>query len=150
MKLKFKTEIDAPIDTVWAAFNDAGQMGRWMQNFHSFNVVSGEAGQPGSSAELVFDENGRKVVLTETVTDCREPDFLATSFESPHGTTTIVHHFESLETDRTRWSSWCNFSFRGFMRFMSLFIGGVIRRRTEGDMARFKLMVESDLAENSE
>ena len=33
-----------------------------------------------------------------------------------------------------------------FMRFMALFIGGVIRKRTEGDMHRFKLMVESDLA----
>jgi hypothetical protein len=32
------------------------------------------------------------------------------------------------------------------MKYLSVFLAGSIRRRTEGDMQRFKLMVESDLA----
>ncbi|MDH3990150.1 MAG: SRPBCC family protein, partial [Gammaproteobacteria bacterium] len=97
-------------------------------------------------AELVFDEKGKKVVLRETITERRVPDFLAGSYESEHGTTIIVNHFEAIDASTTRWSSWCNFTFTGFMKFMSLFIGNVIRKRTEGDMQRFKLMVESDEA----
>ena len=42
--------------------------------------------------------------------------------------------------------SWCNFSFKGFMKIMALFIAGTIRKRTENDMHRFKLMVETDEA----
>jgi len=42
--------------------------------------------------------------------------------------------------------SWCNFSFKGFMKIMALFIAGTIRKRTEDDMHRFKLMVETDEA----
>jgi hypothetical protein len=55
-------------------------------------------------------------------------------------------NFESIGEDKTRWTSWCNFSFKGFMKIMALFISGTIRKRTEGDMHRFKLMVETDAA----
>ena len=146
MKLKFEIEIEADINDVWSAFNNPANMRRWMQNFHSFTQTSGEPGQPGAVAELVFDENGKKVVLKETVTERREPDLLAARYESPHGSTIIVNHFESPDDNRTRWSSWCNFTFTGFMKYISFLIARVIRKRTEGDMQRFKLMLESDLA----
>jgi uncharacterized protein YndB with AHSA1/START domain len=146
MKLNYEITIDAGLDKVWAAFDNADNMGRWQQNFYSYTPVSGRPGEPGAVAELVFDEKGKKVVLRETITERRVPDFLAGSYESEHGTTIIVNHFEAIDASTTRWSSWCNFTFTGFMKFMSLFIGNVIRKRTEGDMQRFKLMVESDEA----
>lgn len=146
MKLKFEQVIDADLATVWAAFDNAENMKRWQLNHESYTQTSGEPGRPGSTAELVFDENGKRVVLTETVTERREPDFLAGTYDSPHGTTLIVNHFEAVGENATRWTSWCNFTFNGFMKLMSLFIAGAIRRRTEGDMQRFKLMVETDQA----
>ena len=146
MKLRFEQVIDADIATVWAAFDNVDNMKRWQQHHESYTHISGEPGQPGSVAELVFNEKGRTVLLKETVTERREPDFLAGTYESPHGTTHIVNHFEPVGDNSTRWTSWCNFRFKGFMKFMSLFIAGAIRRRTEGDMERFKLMVETDQA----
>jgi len=146
VKQKFDVTIDASRARVWAAFDDPDNMARWQQNFHSWTHKSGEPGQPGSVAELVFDEKGRRVVLTETVTERRDPDFLAASYESRHGSTLNVNHFEAIDDNTTRWSSWCNFRFTGAMRFLSLFLAGSIRKRTQGDMERFKLMVESDLA----
>ena len=146
MKQKFEIEIDASATRVWAAFTNPTNMKRWVQNFESITVTSGEAGQPGSTADVVFNENGKKVVLKETVTERREGTFFAGTYESPHGATLIVHHFEPVDDHTTRWTSWCNFTFKGFMRFLSLFIAGAIRKRTEGDMARFKLMVETDEA----
>jgi uncharacterized protein YndB with AHSA1/START domain len=149
VKLNFEILIDASIDTVWAAFDNPDNMGRWQQNFHSYTHKSGDPGQPGSVAELKFDEKGKIVVLTETVTERRAPDFLAGTYESTHGTTIIVNRFEEIDEITTRWASWCRFSFTGFMKFISLFIAGVIRKRTEGDMQRFKLMVETDEAGSS-
>lgn len=144
MKLKFETEIDADIDAVWAAYTNPENMARWIQSFVSHTHVSGEPGQPGATATLVFDENGKEVALTETITERRDPDFLAATFEAEHGTTHIVNHFEAIDTNRTRHTSWVRFSFHGLLRFMAIFIRGAVRKRTEGDMARFKLMVESD------
>lgn len=146
MKLNFEISIGASLDTVWAAFDNPDNKGRWQQNFHSYTHQSGEPGQPGSVAELRFNENGKMVVLTETVMERRAPDFLAATYESAHGTTLIFNRFEKVDDDTTRWTSWCSFSFKGFMKFMSLFVAGAIRKRTERDMQRFKLMVESDEA----
>jgi uncharacterized protein YndB with AHSA1/START domain len=146
MKLKFEIDIDAGIEDVWAAFDDTGNLERWVQDFRSFTPLSGEPGQPGSTAEFIFEERGKPVILAATVTERREPDFLASTYESPQGIALIVHHFNSVSDDRTRWSSWGNFTFTGVMKYLSVFLAGSIRRRTEGDMQRFKLMVESDLA----
>jgi uncharacterized protein YndB with AHSA1/START domain len=149
VKLKFDILIDAGIDAVWAAFDNPDNMRRWQQNFHSYTRKSGVPGRPGSVAELRFDEKGKSVVLKETVMERRAPDFLAATYESAHATTVIVNRFEKVDDKTTRWTSWRRFSFRGFMRFMPLIISGVMRRRTEGDMQRFKLMVETDEAGSS-
>ncbi len=121
-------------------------MNRWQQNLESFKLVSGEPGQPGAVSELVYDEKGKKVVMKETITERRQPDFLAGTYESPMGKALIVNHFEAVDQDSTRWSAWCNVTFQGLMKVMSLFVGGAIRKRTEADMLRFKLMVETDQA----
>lgn len=146
MKLNFEIEIDAGLDDVWAAFTNPDNMRRWVQNFESFTPKSGIPGQPGATAEVAFNENGKRVVMLETITERRDPDFLAGSYETDHGTTVIVNHFEVIDDNHTRWTSWCRFTMTGFLRLMSLFVGRIVRKRTEGDMHRFKLMVESDLA----
>jgi uncharacterized protein YndB with AHSA1/START domain len=146
MKMNFDIQIDADIDRVWTAFTDPDNMRRWVQNFKSFTPTSGEPGQPGATAEIVFDEKGKEVTLKETVTERREKSFLAATFEMPHGTSQIVNHFEVVDAKTTRWTSWCKFSFTGLMNVLSVFMAGTIRKRTEGDMNRFKLMVESDIA----
>lgn len=146
MKLNFEIEIDAGLDDVWAAFTNPDNMRRWVQNFESFTPKSGIPGQTGATAEVAFNENGKRVVMRETITERRDPDFLAGSYETDHGTTVIVNHFEAIDESRTRWTSWCRFTMPGLMRLMSIFVGRIVRKRTEGDMQRFKLMVESDLA----
>ncbi len=148
MKLKFETVIDASQDAVWAAFDNPDNMMRWQQNLESFKHIAGKPGQLGAVSELVYDEKGKKVMLKETITERREPDFLAGTYESPTAKTLIVNHFEAVDDNSTRWTSWSNFTFQGFMKIMSLFVRGMIRRRTEADMERFKLMVETDQASN--
>lgn len=150
MKLKFEQLIDADLQTVWATFDNPDNMGRWQQNFESFSHKSGHPGEPGAVSELVFNEGRKKIVLKETVTERREPDFLACTYESSYGTTAIVNHFEVVSESTTRWSSWCNFTFNGVMKYIAIFIAGNIRRRTEADMQRFKLLVETEEAAKSQ
>ena len=116
MKLSFQQVIEADRKAVWAAFDNPDNMHRWQQNFASYTHRSGEPGQPGATAELVYNEGKKKIVLKETITERREPDFLAGTYESPHGTTLIVNHFEVIDADTTRWRSWCNFTFNGAMK----------------------------------
>ena len=146
MKLNFEQTIDASLKTVWAAFNTSSNKKRWQQNFESYTHMSGDPGQPGAISELIFNENGKMMVINETIMESREPDFLSAKYESKYSSTIIVNHFESIDENTTRWTAWCNFAFKGFMKIMALFIAGKIRKRTEDDMHRFKLLVETDEA----
>ncbi|MDH4048867.1 MAG: SRPBCC family protein [Gammaproteobacteria bacterium] len=146
MKLKFEITIDASLDKVWAAFDNPDNMKKWQPSLDSFTPVSGIPGQPDAVSELVYRENGRKIIMTETITERRKPDFLAGIYETEFGKTLVVNRFESIDDNTTRWQSWCNFKFRGVMRFFCLFLAGSIRKRTEADMGRFKLLVETENA----
>lgn len=150
VKLKFEQIIAADRDTVWAMFDDPASMKKWQPTLESFTPKSGIPGQPDAVSELVYAEKGRKVVMTETITERRQPDFLAGIYESARGKTLIVNTFEAIDENTTRWSCWCNFAFRGFMRFMALFTMSSLRKRTEADMARFRLLVETEVANRRE
>ena len=147
MKFRHEIVIDADQDSVWAAFDNAENMKAWQPTLESFALRSGEAGQPGAVTELVYDENGRKVTLLETITERREPHFLAGTYESDIGNALIVNHFEDAGDGRTRWSMYGNQSFKGVFRVISIFFGGSIRKRNEEMMNNFKLLAETKRAE---
>lgn len=150
MKLNFEQTINAPLQAVWSALDNPENLRRWMQDFESFSLKSGIPRRPGAVSTLVFNDGKKKILLEETITERREPVFLAATYKSDYGTTLIVNHFKAIDDSTTRWTSWCNFTFRGLMRLMSVFVAGVIRKRTESDMQRFKLLVESDAASGIE
>lgn len=138
--------IDASRQKVWSVFDDVDKRSRWQPALKSYTHKSGVAGQVGSVAELTYSEDGRNFVMQEHISEKREPDFLAGSYETQWASTTVVNHFESIDGETTRWVGYANFRFKGFMKIMALFLGGSIRKRTEADMQRFKLLVESEVA----
>lgn len=143
MKTRHEVLIDAPRAAVWAAFDDPDNMPRWQPTLKSFTRKSGTPGHPGAIAELVYDEDGREVRMTETITERREPDFMAGIYTSKLGKTIIVNHFEDAGENRTRWVMYANHMFKGIQKLMSLFLANSIKSRTESDLERFKLLVES-------
>ena len=150
--MKFRNEIviDADQQTVWAAFDDPENMKAWQPTLESFNRRSGEHGQPGSVAELVYDENGRKIRLIETIAERREPHFMAGTYESGIGNALIVSHFEDIGEGRTRWVMYGNHSFKGIFRLLGIFFAGSVRKRNEELMNNFKLFAEARREEQAE
>ncbi len=144
MKTRHEILIDAPREVVWAAFDNPDNMPRWQPSLKSFQSTAGTPGQPGAIAELVYDENGRDIHMTETITERREPDFMAGVYTTQWGKTVIVNHFEDAGDGKTRWVVYANHFFKGLMKLMSIFFAGSIRERTENDLQRFKLLVESE------
>ena len=147
MKFRHEIIIDADQQTVWATFDNTTNMKAWQPTLESFTRKSGEDGQPGAVAELVYDENGRKVTLVETVTERREPHFMAGTYESDAGNALIVNHFEDAGDGKTRWTMYGNHTFKGIFRLLGLFVAGSIRRRNEAMMNNFKLLAETQEAE---
>jgi len=149
MKTKNEITIDADRQAVWRVFDNAGNISKWQPTLKSFTHKSGPSGQPGSVAELVYEENGREIVMTETMTEKRKPDFMAGIYDSNLGKAIIVNHFATLDENKTQWVVYANRQFKGMMKLMSIFMRKSICRRTEEDMQRFKLLVESVTAEEA-
>jgi len=146
MKIQFEIIINANLSNVWGVFVDHDQRARWQRDFHAYEQVSGSAGHPGSVAKLTFIVNDQKRKLTESITERRDASFLAASYASDDGTSLIVHKFAEIDKNQTHWASWGNFRFRGIAKITSLFKANAIRNRMEGDMQRFKLLLETDVA----
>ena len=146
MKTRNEVEIDADPETVWQAFDNVDNLGKWQPTLKSFTHVSGTPGEPGAVSELVYDENGREVVMTETMTEKRKPDFMAGFYDSAWSKATIVNHFEATDHGGTRWVMYANHQFKGFFRILGWMFRKSIRGRTDDWMQRFKLLVESNLA----
>lgn len=147
MKLKTEILIDADRATVWRIFDDPDSMMKWQPTLKSSTHKSGTPGQVDAVAELVYDEDGREVVMTETITARREPSFLGGIYESKWATVVIFHHFEETDDGKTRWVGNTNYLFKGFMKVLALFLRNSISSRIETDMNRFKLLVETQIAE---
>ena len=146
MKAKFEVIVDADRNAVWDAFDNPGNIPKWQPTLKSFTHKSGTPGEVGSITELVYDENGRELVMSETITERRQPDFMAGIYATKGSKSLIVNYFETVEGNKTRWVSHANHSFSGFMKLVSPFIRKTICDRTENDMQRFKLLVESQKA----
>jgi len=146
--MKHKTElvINAPWDRVWSIFDDPDYISKWQPNLIALLHESGEPGQPGAVSKLTYDENGRQVVLTETIAERRPPDLFAGTYDSRYGTTTVVNRFEMIDAQTTRWTVWSRYRFRGVMKLMALFMASSIRRRTCADLERFKQLGETEAA----
>ena len=149
MKTRHEILIDAPRDAVWAAFDDTESRQRWQPTLRSTTQKSGSPGEVGSVSQRVYEEEGRTVVMTETVTERRAPDFMAGIYRTHWGKIVVVNHFEELRDDRTRWIVYANYFFEGVMKVLGLFAGRRLRQRTERDLERFKLMVESARADSA-
>jgi uncharacterized protein YndB with AHSA1/START domain len=149
MKFRHEIVIDVDQESVWTAFDDPGNMMAWQPALESYSRKSGRDGQPGAVAELVYDENGRSVKLIETITERREPHFMAGTYESDVGNALIVNHFEDAGDGRTRWVMYGNHSFRGIFRFLGLFFATAIRKRNADMMNNFKLFAETKQAERT-
>ena len=150
MKTRNEITIDADRATVWREFDDPDKLREWQPTLKSFTHRSGTPGEPGAVSDLVYDENGRDVAMTETMTEKRAPDFMAGFYDSAWSKATIVNHFEVVGEDRTRWVMYANHQFKGLFRILGWLFRKSIINRSDDWMQRFKLMVETNAAAEHE
>ncbi|MBS1795073.1 MAG: SRPBCC family protein [Acidobacteria bacterium] len=83
-KLENKTriEIDKPRELVWNYFVDEGKMSEWMPNLKQIELVGGRRHEVGSRYRMTFEENGRRVVMEETLTEFRPNELFAFHLEN--------------------------------------------------------------------
>jgi len=117
-------------------------MSKWQPGLQSFEHVSGEPGQPGAKSRLVYDMNGRRIEMVETITSRNLPDEFSGTYDAKGVHNVVTNRFYAEGPDRTRWVTENEFSFSGLMIVFALVMRGSFRKQTLADMQRFKAFAE--------
>lgn len=96
MKFQAEVLINRSREDVWKIFDDPDSMKKWQPTLEKFEHVSGERGQPGAVSRLTYKENGRDIVLMESIAVRKQPDFVSGSYSSSMGTNHLENHFEAV------------------------------------------------------
>jgi len=147
MKTRHKIVIRSTPEQIWALFDDATLRTQWQQALESLDLVKGEAGQPGAVSELVYALPDGPLRLTETISERREPDFLAATCEGKGVRGLTVHHFERLRDGESRWIVYSNYRISGLRRWFGALTRDWTGPVDQHDLQRFKLLFESKRAE---
>ncbi len=143
--MKYSTEvtINRPRQQVVELFDNPELMPKWQKGFISMAQISGEPGQAGAKANLVYDMNGRKIEMVETIITRSLPDEFTATYEAKGVHNVVANRFYEDGPDKTRWVMANEFNFTGFMKLIGMLMPGSFRKQTLDDMNRFKAFAES-------
>lgn len=143
MKYTVEVTINRPRQKVVELFDNPELMPKWQKGFVSMQHVSGEVGQPGAKSNLVYDMNGRKIEMVETIITRNLPDEFSATYDARGVHNVVVNRFYEDGPDKTRWVMENEFNFSGFMALIGLLMPGSFRKQTLEDINRFKTFAES-------
>jgi uncharacterized membrane protein len=143
MKFTAGIEINKPIDTVIALFDNADNMFKWMEGLQSFEHVSGTAGQPGAKSKLLFKMGNRIVEMTETILVRNLPDEFTGSYEAKGVYNIVKNRFQKITDDKTKYLTEQEFQFKGFMKCIAFLMPGAFKKQSVKYLNSFKNFAES-------
>lgn len=148
MKFNCSVEIELSRERVIELFDNPDNMKHWQDGFISFEHYKGKAGQPGAQSRIMYDINGRKMELIETILVRNLPDEFSGSYESKMTLNTMKNYFHELSPTKTRWESEIEYTeLRGFMvKMMGRFFPSMFKKQTQKWMDQFKAFAEKEVA----
>jgi len=144
--LSYEVEIGRPVAEVYRQFADPDNLPRWIAGLQKLETISGTPGEVGSVTRHTYLEKGRIVELVETVTAIEPEKHFGGHLEGQGVSVNIFVDFVD-KGERTLMRFRSDFRSQGLMmRLMLPFMKGAVRKRQEGDLRRFKELVESETA----
>ncbi|NIR50112.1 SRPBCC family protein [candidate division KSB1 bacterium] len=101
--IHFEIPINERREKVWKAMDNVENMKEWQPSLKSFEHQSGEPGQVGAVSKLTYNENGREIVLTETITGRKEPEEFSGTYDNPVARNRVKNTF--VELDRGKFNA---------------------------------------------
>lgn len=143
MKYEVEVTVDLPRERMIALFDDPENLPKWQTGLKSFEFLSGDLGKPGAKSKLVYDMNGRKVEMIETITARDLPDLFSGTYEAPGVWSHTENRFYEAGPQKTRWITSNEFKFKGLMALMGIFMRASFPKQTLREMNHFKQFAES-------
>lgn len=143
MKYSNKVTINAPRDRVCESFSDPSKVGEWQDGFIGMEAVSGEKGQAGNVNLMKYDNNGRKMDLTETIEFNSLPDSFAATYTTPNFWSRAECTFSDTPDGGTHLVMETETKLSGiFMKVMGTLMPGMFKKQSQKMLDNLKAFVE--------
>jgi len=139
-----ETDIGRSREQVVALFNDPDNLKHWQEGLVSLTHKSGEYGQPGATSDILFDMNGRKLEMLETIEVMNPPD----EFTAVYTAKGVWNRNQNLFTDNsdgtTHWKQVNEFRCSGFfLKLMTVVAPGMFKKQSQKYMDAFKVFCDN-------
>jgi hypothetical protein len=138
-----EVEIASPRERVIELFEDPENMAKWQDGFESFEHLSGEPRQEGSTSRITYRQGKRKIELIVTVTRRRLPEEFHGTYSWQGGSNTLENYFLETGPGRTLWRSTCEYQLNSLLlKLIGLLMPGSFEKQNLGFMMNFKALCE--------
>ena len=142
MKIRSEVTIDRPRQRVIELITNPENTPQWQPGVKSVELIAGEKDQQGAQSRVVFEFNGLRLDVIETVIKRSPPDLFASTFEARGVRNTVENRFFEAGPERTRWVMDNSFDFGGLLSLAEVFARKTIAKQTVHSMNRFKAFAE--------
>lgn len=143
MQYTVEIEIELPRDRVIALFSDPENMKHWQEGLIGYEHLSGTPGEIGGKTQMEYQMGKRKIKMVETITKKDFPDEFAASYEASNVFNIVDNTFVTVNQERTKWVSFNEFQFKGFMKIIGFLFPGSFKKQSLKVMKDFKVFSES-------
>lgn len=141
MRYVCEVTINKPREEVLEFFDNPDNLYKWQKNLKKYEIIEGEPRQDGVKSRFTYDENGKKVVMIETIEKFNYPDQMIAIYEAKNMWNRCVNDLID-QGDNTVWRLDSEFRCKGFMRLICLFGQKAFVNQTMNDMNNFKAFAE--------
>ena len=72
--------VDKPAKEAWAVMSDPTNLAKWIEGFKRTELVSGQENTVGAVSKVYVDDNGKEMVMEETITAIKQNELMAMKF----------------------------------------------------------------------
>ncbi len=142
MNHTLEATINKPLDEVITFYKNPEKYPLWMEGLKEHRNIKGSHGEEGTESVFVFDMKGREMELKEAVLISDFPHKHAVQYNTPGMIHTVEFEFSEIDEQSTKIINHNDFQFSGFMKIMSFFMGGALKKQSQKYLDAFKSAAE--------
>ncbi len=144
MKYTETIEINASRDSIWDGLVKEENLKKIHPTVVSTETVEGNFGEQGSTTKMIFEMNGREMVMTENILEIKEKELHKAEYDADgvHNVNELT--IKQIGDNKYEVSITSEFSFSGIMKLMSLFMKGSFKKETSRALEALKEFAESN------
>lgn len=136
-------ELAAPPEVVFGFLTEPAKLKTWIGGLVESRPVGDGALRVGARAVEIVEEGGRRMEMASVVTAVEARKRLVVEIQNDFALMENEFQLEPGVNGQTKLTQTLRVNYRGWMRMLAPFLGGMTQRKLEGDLASLKKVAQN-------